>query len=233
MDPYPPISSPAPPAVAIAPAWEDRARPLLSRWWVTVRDVLMHPVRFFEAMRPRGGIVSPLVFAVIGGSIPVVVSALSNLRYSCAAGDSPAPETPWTGAVNFASGPLAGVGSVLLAPLWFAVLVCLEAALVHGALILFGGARRRFETTFRVVAYAAGATLLLSVTPVMGSAASLAWLCVAVTLGLTRAHGITTGRAATATLVPLVLVGCCALMPVLLLGALPSLGSLGAGGAPT
>ena len=70
--------------------------------------------------------------------------------------------------------------------------------------MLVGGNRLGFEATFRVVAYAMAASLLLIV-PVCGSLLFPIWSLVVMVIGLHKIHDIEPWRAIIAVLLPLLL----------------------------
>jgi hypothetical protein len=82
------------------------------------------------------------------------------------------------------------------------------AGVMHLMLLLLGGARRGFEATFRVAAYAHATSLLLLV-PFCGLPITLVWRVVTYVIGLAEAHQIGHGKALAAVLLPLVAVCCC------------------------
>ena len=61
----------------------------------------------------------------------------------------------------------------------------------------------------RVVAYSMGSTSLLQVIPVCGGVFAAVWAIVANIIGLAQTHEISTGKAAAAVLVPILV--CCVL----------------------
>ena len=98
-------------------------------------------------------------------------------------------------------------------------------------LLLLGGARRPYETTLRVSAYASGATSVLGLIPLCGAFIGGIYAVVVAIIGLSRAHEISTGKAAAAVLLPIVL--CCGLV-LLFYGAIAAIvfGALVVGSAP-
>lgn len=222
-------STTAPPSAPISPAWEDESRPIFDRWKDTVVGVFTAPTAFFDAMRTEGGIGAPLVFAIIGGWIGAAVNQVWGLFSSF---------TVWTVLQRMGLPiPLAQMGgqglvrtacAIVFAPVILAVVLFISAGILHLCLMLVGGARRPFETTFRVVAYAGGSIGLLNVVPVCGVVAVSIWVTVAQVIGVSRAHQISTGKALIAVLIPLAVVLTCCVLG-LLLGVLGGVAAMNMG----
>ena len=99
------------------------------------------------------------------------------------------------------------IGSILLSPVIVIVWMFIASGILHVCLMIVGGAKKSFETTFRVVCFSAGSTTLLSIIPICGGLISGVWNVVLEIIGLARAHEIDTGKAVIAVLLPLVV--CC------------------------
>jgi hypothetical protein len=104
----------------------------------------------------------------------------------------------------------AGIGMIfliILAPILVAVSMFIGAGIIHLCLMLVGGAKRSFETTFRVVCFASGSAQTLLIVPFCGGVISGIWGLIAECIGLARAHETETGRAVLAVLLPVII--CC------------------------
>ena len=88
--------------------------------------------------------------------------------------------------------------------------VFFSSAVYHVFLMMLGGNRHSFDTTFSVVAYATGSASLLQVIPLCGQYVYGIVGLVYTILGLSAAHQISGGKAAAAVLLPLLV--CMALM---------------------
>jgi hypothetical protein len=101
------------------------------------------------------------------------------------------------------------LGSFLMAGVW------------HLALMIFSGANKPFEATYRVYCYVAGSCAWLGLIPFCGPFISFVWNLVAASIGLAKVHQIGTGKATTAVLLPLILCcGCCVTSLYFLWGSL-------------
>lgn len=194
--------TPAPSAAAGLP-WENRQQlGLFKAFFDTVVLVLSRPSDAFSMMRPEGGLTDPLLFGVIGGSAGAIVSTIYQLvMRSVGFGQTDMFSKFGFGASSFV------IFDLILAPVKVVIGLFIFTAILHLCLLMFGGANRPFETTFRVVGYGTGATYLLCLIPICGGLAALIYLIVVCTIGLARAHQTTTGKAVMAVLTPFIV--CC------------------------
>ncbi len=168
----------------------------------TLKLVLFNPSAAFTSMKPEGGLGEPLIYAVIGGSIGMVVSILFSMLMSSFG----------FMADNNALAGLMGLGLgtiflIIFIPVFVALGLFVGAGITHLCLMLVGGAKRSFETTFRVLCFSLGSTYVFLMVPLCGGLISLVWLLVVECIGLARAHQTTTGRAALAVFLPIII--CC------------------------
>ena len=228
-----PGAVPPPTAAALTPTgvvpeartglpWEHRqARGFFNGFAETLMMVLTKPSTAFSIMRTEGGFGDPLFYAVIGGAIGAIVGFLLALAASA---------TGIVGTRHGATGALLGMsptfGGFIGSLIAVVVAPFIWAALVHVSLMLLGGARKAFETTFRVVAFSQGSTAPLQLVPCCGWLIAMIWNIVACCIGIARAHEIDTGRATLAVILPFVV--CCGggiLIVSLLFGGLAAMGS--------
>ncbi|PYJ39747.1 MAG: hypothetical protein DME81_02795 [Verrucomicrobia bacterium] len=218
--PTPPPSAPPPPAAStITPApteptpetaparsglpWDERqTKGLLNAFIETLQMVLRKPVAAFTAMKREGGLGEPLLYAVIGGTFGGVFAVTYNfaLRLFTPFGDR-------QGAVAHLFGGLGWIFLLVLTPLFVAIGMFVASAILHVCLVIVGGAKQAFETTFRVVCFAEGSASPLLVIPFCGGLITGIWKIVLYCIGLARAHETDTGRAVIAVLLPLIV--CC------------------------
>jgi hypothetical protein len=95
--------------------------------------------------------------------------------------------------------------SFLFAPFIMLAVLFLAAGVWHVLLRMMGGASQRYGVTARVFAYVQGPRLF-AVAPFLGTIVGAVWSVVIAIVGLREAHGTSTGKAATAVLLPIVLV---------------------------
>jgi hypothetical protein len=180
--------------------WEVEGPGIMS-WWKTSQICLSDSTQAFRLMRREGGIGSPLMFAVCGMMIGFAGWMLWQLPFllfnAFAPGNAGAQRVALTDViVEFGGG---AVGTLLYAT----IVVFLSAAIYHVGLLLFGGARQSFETSYRVVAFTHGALAWLHVVPVVGGCIILVMHFVCLINGLAQAHETSLGKAAAAVFLPL------------------------------
>jgi hypothetical protein len=153
-------------------------------------------------MRREGGIGNPLVYYLIGGAISVLAQAMWNLI-----GLSPASRF---GGGAYASGGL--VGALVIGACFVVIGVFIFSGIVHLMLMLLGGQKYPFETTFRTLCYAHGSAAPLGAVPICGGLIGGIWGLVVYIIGLSQTQEISTGKAAAAVLIPIVV--CCVLVGI-------------------
>ena len=213
----PPAQAPATPAVTPVAAgstsetpaprgglpWDQRpAKGLFSAFIETLQIVLSKPVVAFTAMKREGGLGEPLLYAIIGGTFGAIFAVIYNFVLRTFA-LFPTRHGPFAHV-------LSGVGLVLiliLMPLFVVIGTFIISAILHLCLMIVGGAKESFETTFRVICFAGGSVNPLAVIPFCGGLIVGVWKIVLYCIGLARAHETDTGRAVLAVLLPLIV--CC------------------------
>jgi hypothetical protein len=183
--------------------WEHRQeRGFFTAFVETLVMVLTKPSTAFSVMRIEGGLGEPLLYAIIGGGIGVIVWFLFSLGLNSLGVLTPR-ETGF--------GPMLGMTVSFMVLVWRLVAVAVAhlvfGGLVHLSLMLIGDAKKTFETTFRVIAFSQGSTAPLQLVPCCGGLVALVWCLVANCIGVARAHEIDTGRATLAVLLPMIV--CC------------------------
>jgi hypothetical protein len=200
--------------------WDERhSKGLFSAFIETLQMVLTRPSEAFTAMRREGGLGEPLLYAIIGGSFGLVFYFVYQLAFQS------------LGMFASRSNPLAhligaGIGGVILiifVPVLVAIGIFINAAILHVCLMIVGGAKQPFETTFRVICFASGSVLPLMVVPLCGGLIAGIWDLVLRCIGLARAHETDTGRAVLAVLLPVIVCCCGGLLCVMMLGGFGAL----------
>src|SRR5205809_5591534 len=184
--------------------WDDRQqRGILRAFFETMIMVLTRPAEAFTAMRREGGLGEPLLYALIGGSVGGVVYFLYSILLSSARllGSH---ENPMMQALGGGMRPLF---FIICVPIFILIGTFVSSAILHVCLMIVGGAKQSFETTFRVVCFAGGSANPLLVIPFCGGLITGIWKIVLYCIGLARAHETDSGRAVIAVLLPLIV--CC------------------------
>ncbi len=184
--------------------WDERhSKGLFSAFSETLQMVLSKPGAAFTAMKREGGLGEPLLYGLIGGSFGFIVYFIYNLAFQ-SLGMFANRNNPFTHLIG------AGIGEIFLivcAPLFVLIGIFVGSAILHVCLLLVGGARQSFETTFRVVCFAGGSVNPLLVIPFCGGLIVGIWKIVLYCIGLARVHETDTGRAVLAVFLPLIV--CC------------------------
>jgi len=171
--------------------WDDRekvgfVKALFDTWVQTV----FNPVQFFSKMPPGGGMGGPLLYGFIMSEISLLVAMMWQGMSLFV------PSFVERGGMEYLGAPKAGMTFIFfISPILVLVGLFLSSAILHLCLLIVGGARQSFETTFRVVCFATSAQLW-SLVPFCGGFVAGIWNLVLQIIGLRESHDISTGRAA-------------------------------------
>jgi hypothetical protein len=189
-------------AAATGLPWENRETlGFVSALLGTIGMVLTRPSEAFTVMRKQGNFVDPLLYTVILSTIGGAVSwVFSTITTSMGLTSSDA-------ALGMMMGAGMGVFFLIMIPFLVVISSFIIAGLFHVGLMLFGGAKQPFETTFRVVAFGGGSANVFQLVPVCGGVIAGIYSIVLYCIGLSRAHEMDTMRAVGAVLLPVVV--CC------------------------
>ena len=190
------------PSTRTGPPWEHPG-PIFQRYIDTAKGVLLDPGTTFGNMRREGGLGAPLTYGMLGLVIGIIASALTQFMM-------PTMGPRMGGDVAAGAGGL--VFSLVLAPVFAIIGLFLGSAIIHLILMLVGGAKFGYETTFRVIAYTNGSTGPIGIIPICGGLIGAVWGIVCAIIGLAQAHETSTGKAAVAVLTPIVI--CCVIATI-------------------
>ena len=196
--------------------WDDREKlGFVNAFTETVKLILMEPVKAFLMMKREGGLGGPLLFAIASGWIGGAAALVYNFTWQTILHHSMGTHSMPAGMPAIFSGEgltAITLGAMLiLLPVILTVGIFIGSGITHLCLMLVGGAKQPFETTFRVACFSIGATGLLQLLPLCGGYAYAIWNLVAQCIGISKAHEIPTGKAVTAVLLPMA-VCCCGAM---------------------
>lgn len=204
----PPLQTgaPLPPGTTTARSglpWEHRQeRGFFNAFVETLMLVLTKPGEAFLMMRREGGLGGPLIYALIGGCLGGIVSALFSLGFQ-----SIGLFADKNNSLAAMTGMGIGFGTIILVPFFIVIVLFIWSGLAHLCLMIFGGANQSFETTFRVFAFTQGSAGPLQIIPICGGPIAFVWAIVCNCIGLARAQETDTGRALLAVFSPLIV--CC------------------------
>jgi hypothetical protein len=200
----PPPSTPLPPfGDRTGPPWEQPG-PAVQRFIDTAKGALLDPTTTFRNVRREGGLGPPLVYYLLGGLVSVLFQAV------------------WSGLGMIPGGGYGhGVGAGALGALIFGACIVVigvfvGSGIIHLMLMLLGGQRFPFETTFRALAYAHGSAAPIGAVPFCGTFIAAIWGLVVSIIGLSQMQEIPIGKAAAAVLIPGIV---CCVLTVLAFGA--------------
>jgi hypothetical protein len=188
--------------------WDERhTKGFFSAFIETLQMVLTRPGEAFTAMRREGGLGEPLLYALIGGSF-------GYLFYMLFIFFMPSLAFMGTGNRHNALAGVFGMGAglilaIIFVPIGLTIVIFIASAILHVCLMIVGGAKQAFETTFRVVCFSIGSTYPLMIVPLCGGAVAAIWDLVLHCIGLARSHETDTGRAVLAVFLPMIV--CCGL----------------------
>ncbi|MDX1946528.1 MAG: YIP1 family protein [Pirellulaceae bacterium] len=187
--------------------WEIGPRSL-GVWWKTAGMVMSSPSEAFSRMRQEGSLEEPIHFNIYGlGQLLLVAlllgGALGLLILAMEPGGNIGEKAVGAVVVALAAMGLGAIYVLLVATLG----MMFSAAIYHVCLLIVGGARRGYETTFRVTSYGTLSLMWLFAIPYIGGLIAGIWLLVILIIGLAKAHEISTGKAALAVLLPYIV--CC------------------------
>ncbi|MFV0337754.1 MAG: YIP1 family protein [Chthoniobacterales bacterium] len=207
-------SSQLPPLVpatgeAVEPAWERRSQlSFMGALIETVKSVLNAPGKTFEQMPKTGGLWNPFIFFfVVGGVSTFVALFFQSALYAV----NPAELYEIAG-VEFPIWYIfAGffVYAIIIIPIALGIGIFFSAAITHLFLMLVGGAKQPFETTFRTLCYSYGAPSVLYMVPMCGNLIGVVWGIVASVIGLSKTHEISGWQAFLAIALPYFLICLC------------------------
>jgi hypothetical protein len=192
--------------------WENEPRSI-GCWFRTMSTVLGSPENAFTMMRQYGGLGGPLLYNLYSVGMIMTLVALIVVPILALVGVFGAGNNNNGGAMVL--GVAAVAGAVIVMTLFYAVILVVVvplvwAAVTHVSLMVVGGAKHGFETTFRVICFGYFSLLppsmFLNLVPYLGGLAVMIWTVVVLVYGISRAHEISGGKATAAVLLP---VGVC------------------------
>lgn len=167
--------------------WEDPAVGFPVGFFRTWGESLMEPEAFFRRVDYAGAFLRPLLYFLL------VVIAWASLALAWQLlFPSPLP--------GFEPDPRGALFSFFFTPFLALAGLVVGTLMVHVTLAL-AGAARGLDATARVLCYASGPALFAFV-PLAGQLAAAAWGFVIQVVGLREAHGVRTGVAVVAALIP-------------------------------
>ena len=188
--------------------WENE-RQTIGCWFKTTGVLIGSPTQAFSLMRREGGLGTPILYAIYGMGLPVIAAAMVITPIGLvialvAGGDDKLNIAAAVLGLSLAITAAVAVWLVIEATLF----TIIRAAFLHLMLLIVGGGRHGFETTFRVVSYTRGSLFwcILIPIPYLNLMIMGIWSLVILIIGLSRAHEISGGKAALAIFLPAIAV---------------------------
>lgn len=201
--PVVPVSAPSATARTGLP-WENRtSNNFLNALVDTITMIFTKPDHAFGIMKRDAGLVDPILYSVIIGTVCGVVNFLYNMVFH-SFGMFTDHNNPFARLFAFGAG---SIFFLICLPILVVIGIFIISAIVHVCLMIVGGAKQSFETTLRVMCYGGGTANVLQLVPFCGGwLTAIAGLVLEI-IGLARAHETDTWRAVVAILLPMAL--CC------------------------
>lgn len=181
--------------------WENRSE--LGLWqgiYKTFKAVLFSPETFFRTLTFKAGIVEPLAFGTLVGSIGSMFGLFWQLLM-------------WSGLVltygesifgQFTIGVILLIIMVIIPILWVAW-IFVSSGITHLLLLIVRGGENGYEATLRVVSYSQ-ATQVWSLIPFVGGTIGWIWQLVVQIIGLRHIHRMSYLRVIVAFLIPVAII---------------------------
>jgi len=181
--------------------WENRSE--LGLWqgiYETFKAVLFSPESLFKSLTFKGGIVEPLAFGTLVGSIGTMFGLFWQFLL-------------WSGLVltygesifgQFAVGVIFLI-IVVVTPIFWIAWIFFSSGIMHLLLLIVRSGRNGYEATFRVVSYSQ-ATQIWSLIPFLGGTIAFIWQLIVQVIGLKHIHRTSYLRVIIAFLIPLAII---------------------------
>ncbi len=181
--------------------WENRSE--LGLWqgiYRTFKEVLFSPETFFRSLTFKAGIVEPLAFGTLVGSLGSMFGLFWQLLM-------------WSGLVltygesifgQFSIGVILLIIMVIIPVLWVAW-IFVSSGITHLLLLIVRGGENGYEATLRVVSYSQ-ATQVWSLIPFVGGTIGWIWQLVVQIIGLRHIHRMSYLRIIVAFLIPVAII---------------------------
>lgn len=203
------------------PSWES-GEGFFFAFLKTIKNSLFRPTQFFRKNAVGDSYGSPLIYALIVG----IIGVGGSMFWQWLVFSRIIPERFF----SFIPYDWHLMAITLLLPIGILFSIVLGSAITHLCLIIVGGNKMGFRTTFRTVCFAYSGHLF-GIIPLLGGPVGNIYALILTILGVREGHRISTGRAVLAVLFPLILLaglGIIALIFIpLFLGSMRMIGGVG------
>jgi len=194
--------------------WES-GEGFISAFFKTTQEVLFSPTKFFKKAAVGEGYWSPLIYGLITGIIGNGFAILWFWLFLAQL--IPMDRIPFQHNLSI-------VRLIIPLPFQLGISMFVVSAIIHLCLMLVGGNKHGYKTTFRSVCYSYSARLF-NIVPFIGGIIGFIYRIILYIFGVREGHGIRTGKAVLAVLLPLIVIF--ALITVAIVLAVMFVGSAG------
>lgn len=174
--------------------WES-GEGFLSAFFRTTGDALFSPTRFFRKVGAGEGYLPALIYGLISG----IIGSGGALVWQWYLFSQWFPVRQFSDVASSIYMTLL----IILVPLTIIFSLFLVSIVTHICLMIVGGNKRGFQTTFRAISYAFSGNLF-AVIPFIGSTIGGIYFLILTIIGLRESHAISTGKAVLAVFLPLI-----------------------------
>ena len=177
------------------PSWES-GEGFIGAFFKTSREALFSPTKFFKKVAAGQGYGFPLIYGILAGIIGIGVSTL------------------WQWLIISRFIPLEGIQALpygislafilVMMPICLILFILIWSALFHLFLMIVGGNKKGFQPTFRAISYTFS-VFLFQIIPIIGGLIVFIYGFILTIIGVREGHGISTGRATLAVLLPFII----------------------------
>lgn len=181
--------------------WENRSE--IGLWkgiYDTFKGVLFSPETLFKTLTFRRGIVEPLAFGTLLGSLGTMFGLFWQFLM-------------WSGMVFTYSEAIFGQLSIALVffaimvmtPFFWIIFICISSGIMHLLLLMVRGGKNGYEATLRVISYSQAAQVW-SLIPFVGGTIGWIWQLVVQIIGFRHIHQTSYLRVIIAFLIPVAII---------------------------
>jgi len=196
--------------------WEVPGAPVVMALFETVRLFVLDPAAGFTRLGASRGVARPMTYAVLVSALSSVVmlaliAIVLQMPFMLSALSAGGDQPPLPGGLRMTGllGIAGVVGMLVLIVIMTPIMLLVSSGILHLTLMILSLATQGFETTLRLVCYAATGQVAQLV-PFVGGYIAPPWIIVLQVIGITRTHRCSTGKATLAALLPMIL--CCGLV---------------------
>ena len=175
--------------------WES-GEGFINAFYRTTRDSLFSPTGFFKRISIGEGYWAPLIYGLITGIIGQ--GAAFFWFWLFIAQFIPMEKLPFQHSISILQ---------IIVPLPFqgAIAIFIGSAIIHLCLMIVGGNNNGYKTTFRAIAYSYSG-YLFGIIPFIGLLIGGIYTIILTIIGVREGHGISTGKAVLAVLLPVIVI---------------------------